>query len=201
MWLLLTAVSSLACSRLPPVEHPIDADSADVVAPAAPVVGIARIYRGSEGTDFLDDCTAVVSSCADGGGVVLAVSASDDATPADALGWRVELSGDLPDGLVELPIAVRADDDGEVSLAWVDGQTDDQEAFSFTARVYAVDAAGNESAPTDVLVEDPGSVAAPYAPCEPVVPEPVGPGGCATTGAAAGAWWVAALLALARRRL
>ncbi len=197
MWLLLAALPSLACSRLPAAEHVPVPDTGDITAPSAAVVELLEIWRGTGGEYDPATCTVTSNSCADSGGIELGVAATDDVTPADALGWRIELVGTLPDGLVQSDVAWRADEEGVVVLSWGDGSTDDQEAFSFTARVYAVDSAGNESAPTDLLVEHAGSISTAYGACG-ATAAPV-PKGCATTRPFPGMGWILALLGLRRR--
>ena len=63
--------------------------------------------------------------------------------------------------------AVKAFGNDELSLWWIDGNTDDQEAFDFTLALVAVDRAGNESAPKTVRIVSEGggcSVASPARP-------------------------------------
>lgn len=197
MWVLLTAVSGWACSVVGPELHALDPASTDAVAPSAPDLAIDGITRGYREIVLPETCETI-GGCEGTAWLSLAVSATDDEAAAEDLGWRIELEGDAP-ALDVGADAVRARD-GVITLHWADEETNDQEPVAFTIRVFAVDLAGNEGPPAEIAVDHPGG------------PPPVPPecadaegskadGGCTVTGgAAAGAWWVAALLALAPRR-
>jgi hypothetical protein len=91
------------------------------------------------------------------GSIELQIRAEDDQTPADKMGYQIELiAGALPSGLTLPTQAVRALG-GAVYLAWADGSTDDQESLSFSLSIRAVDLAGNLGPATTVQVHDGGS--------------------------------------------
>jgi hypothetical protein len=144
---------AVACSLRPPPEHVTDpqAQASDATAPDAPAVAVSKIGRGK------GQAACSNNSCEGNGTIVLEVSASDDQAPTDKLGYQIELvSGQLPPGL-QLPTkAIRALG-GEVWLHWNDGDTDEQEAFSFSLAVRAVDLAGNVGPASTASVQDGGS--------------------------------------------
>jgi hypothetical protein len=148
----------------------------DVTPPGPVIVGAIEILRGEDNTP---GC-GVTGSCDGTGFIGFEVSSSDDRTPAELLGYRVELvSGTLPAGALPLT-ALRAD--GALVLRWDDG-TSDHEAFSAELRIVPVDLAGNEGLAATVTVAD----------------EP--PGGCRAGGGGGGAFLgVVAVLLLGRRR-
>ena len=85
------------------------------------------------------------------------VSASDDQTAVENLGYQIEVAtGRLPDGLV-LPTGAVRTLGGNLFLGWIDGASDDQEPLSFSLTIRAVDLAGNVGPPVTVTVADPGS--------------------------------------------
>src|SRR5688500_1747908 len=82
-----------ACSLVDSPMHEVVADSADVTPPAAPTVVLQGIERGSGGA-----CSES-SSCDDIGSVSLGVSATDDVSGAETIGFRVTVvEGELPAG-------------------------------------------------------------------------------------------------------
>jgi hypothetical protein len=144
---------ALACSLASPPEHVIDpkAQASDSTAPGAPAVTVAKIERGK------GQAACSYNTCEGIGTVVLDVSASDDQTPSEGLGYRVELvSGQAPTGL-HLPAGAVQARDGQLRLHWSDGDTDEQEAISFSLAVTAVDLAGNVGPASTADVQDAGS--------------------------------------------
>lgn len=147
-----------ACSFAPPPLHELDLDEVaeDTTPPSAPgSVATALVARGQGPTG--GPCSQSATSCDDVGRIVLRVApAEDDRTPAASLGYLVTLaSGTLPSGLSLRSEPVRLLGD-EVVLVWIDGATDDQEAFDFELDVAAVDLAGHVGPPVRVRVRDPG---------------------------------------------
>jgi hypothetical protein len=135
--------------------HMLDpaAQTTDHVAPALAKPRLGRITRGQAG----HGCSGTGTSCDDIGSINVVVAATDDATPAEKIGFRLSVvDGSPPHGL-QLPAgAIRGYDDG-IWLRWVDGMSDEQEPFLFMLQVVAIDLAGNESAPVAVVVSDSGS--------------------------------------------
>lgn len=86
---------------------------------------------------------------------------ADDRTPAESLGYRVELvSGQAPEGLLPgFDIRAYVGADGVwLFLDWSDGETDEQEPLDFELRLRAVDLGGNlGEAAQPIVVNDPGS--------------------------------------------
>lgn len=140
------------------------------------------------------------SSCDDLGFLTLRFTpAEDDQAPREdeerrddelpGLGYRIDLErGELPEGAgLSTDPRYAMEDEGRAALfvTWIDGGTDDQEALDFALSVVAVDAAGNESEATEVVVSDPG-------------------GGCSTapgaSGSGVGLGFVLGALALRRHR-
>ncbi len=182
---LLWASPALACVQIPDVAHVIDPESADVVAPAAPEIGEVAVGRG-QGPEPAGCFSSVSTSCDDAGLISIAVSAADDVSAAEDIGYRVELvEGDLPESFT-LSTAIWRARDGHLSLRWNDDATDDQEPFDVTLSIVAVDEGGNESQPVEIDVSDPGSTEA---------------GGCDGSGGHLGAGAaILAMLAMRRRR-
>jgi MYXO-CTERM domain-containing protein len=157
MWFLalLWASPASACSFLSDDEHVVDTTTTNGDAPAAPEIGEVTIGRGNGPQRA--GCSQMVTSCDDAGWLQIAVSATDDFTLSEEIGFRVELvEGDLPDGFAFDGVARRARD-GALHFHWNDEATDEQEAFDFTVSIVAIDLAGNESEPVELDVSDPGS--------------------------------------------
>ena len=145
MWVLLRAMAALACSVAGPEPHIVDAESTDTVAPGAPTLA-AEIYR--EARKYGND-----KSCGDIGSLLIQVSATDDETPADALGYRIELAGDHPTGLATKPVLAQ---NGTIYLYWgYDPQN--HGPWDFDVTVSAIDDAGNEGPPTTVSIRERGT--------------------------------------------
>jgi hypothetical protein len=139
----------------PPHTLDAQAQASDSTPPGSPKVILEDIKRG-KGPEGLG-CGQSASSCDDLGTVTLMVSATDDQTSAADIGYRIELaSGNLPSGMT-LPTGAVAGYGGNLFLFWSDGNTDDQEALSFSLEIRAVDLAGNEGLPTTIQVSSPGS--------------------------------------------
>ena len=155
----LLAASAFPCSivvaphQLDPAEQKIDR-----TPPARVAAGVKNIRRGRGPVKHGDGAMAV-SSCDDLGSITLQLTASDDRTSTDNLGYLpVGVEGDLPSGLLERVEVQRADDDGALTLWWIDGATDVQEPLKFALAIIAVDLAGNRSAPSEpVWIVHPGS--------------------------------------------
>lgn len=159
--------------------HELDPLAVDGIAPAPPTVAVSNIRRGKGPETTAMGCGSSASSCDDLGSIALALTATDDQTEVAHMGFAVSLAeGSLPAGLT-LPTAAIRTNSGYLFLHWGDGKTDDQEAFSFSLSIKAVDRAGNTSPETIVRVGDPGSG-----------------GGCSLLATRAASSWVVTTLGL-----
>jgi hypothetical protein len=154
--LSLAASPARACSLGLLTPHVLDpgAQATDQTPPTLPPPALFRIDRGQ---DSGGGCSG--SSCDDIGAIAISVAATDDATPDDEIGYRLTLAaGRLPEGFVLPSTAVRTPrgTDGQIWIYWVDGKGD-QESFSFTLQIVAIDLAGNESPPQSLTIADPGT--------------------------------------------
>ena len=135
-----------ACVLEPLRLHHSDADLAriDTAPPERPVVLAAEAYRRSGLTCGQDICVA--NNCGDLGGVAVDLSAGDDQTAARDIGFRLQLvEGDVPPALRRM---LGVDLAGPTPLR-VQLSFDDVPSVAATLRVIAIDAAGNESAPSE----------------------------------------------------
>ena len=139
-----------ACVLEPTLLHRVDPQLAavDTAAPGRPVVVAVDAFRRSGLTCGVETC--VENSCGDTGTVTIDVAPTeDDQTPPGRIGYRLELvSGAVPDSMqpflgVNLagraPLLLRPSFDEIASL-------------DATLRAVAIDAAGNESAPSEPFV-------------------------------------------------
>ena len=133
----------LLCSLLGNDAHELDpAQSNDHVAPGA-VTASAEVVRfgGSRG-----QCGGIAEAD-------LAVSATDDATPADKLGYLLELASGTPPRSFDLPSGAIRAADGELFVRYDANQSG---AFTIDLSVRARDLNGNLGPPTVVTVSEPG---------------------------------------------
>jgi hypothetical protein len=148
-----------ACKQVAPTPHTLDpaAQATDSTAPGIPTVTVTFVRRGKGPETNYSSCSQSASSCDDLGSIALQLSAQDDQTPTDKLGYQIELAaGQLPSGMTLPPTPVRTMG-GTIPLSWNDGASDDQESISFSLEVRAVDLAGNFGPATTVEVHDGGS--------------------------------------------
>jgi hypothetical protein len=135
-----------ACVLEPMRLHRSDASLAqvDTAAPEAPVVFDASAYRRSGLTCGQDICVA--NNCGDMGGVAIDLDSGDDQTPTNRLGYRLELvDGVVPPALGNLiGVELAGPTPLRVHLSF-----EDVPSVDATLRVIAIDAAGNESAPSE----------------------------------------------------
>jgi hypothetical protein len=153
-----TARPAVACKIVGNQPHTLDAQaqSSDSTPPGAPTVAVESIRRGKgpEGSG----CSQSASSCDDLGSIALLVSATDDQSPPEKTGYRIEIaSGTLPSGLTLPGTDVRGMGDGRLFFGWNDGNTDAQEPLSFSLMIRAVDLAGNVGQPATIQITDPGA--------------------------------------------
>ncbi len=162
-----------ACSFIGHAPFELDDEVEDEQAPDAADYGEVTLKRGvgPEGV-FVQSST----SCDDLGWISVDILA-----PEEALGFSAELlEGQPPDdfGLLDGPFSLLEGD--RLQLVWIDGATDDQEAFDFVLGLTPMDRAGNEGPTLEIPLSDGGA------------------GGCSS--AAARPSWMLALLALLWRR-
>lgn len=136
-----------ACVLEPTLLHRVDPELAavDTMAPGRPVVVGVNAFRRSGLTCGADTC--VQNSCGDTGTVTIDVAPTeDDQTPPGRIGYRLELvSGAIPDSMqpfIGVNLAGRAPLLLRPSFEQV-------AALDATLRAVAIDAAGNESIPSE----------------------------------------------------
>lgn len=149
---LALSTPAFACSFVGPQDYLTEA-SDDQTEPSHPEIGEVSIGRGRAPRGFL---LTASSSCDDIGSINIPLMSADDVTPSENLGWRVETDGDLPDGLVVPEGPMFYFSPNEISWVWLDDATHKQEPFDFTATIFAIDEAGNESEPTLIDLVDRG---------------------------------------------
>lgn len=132
---------------------PLEIDTAEVgvdsAAPGPPVsVEVVEIVRGMR-----DGCnSATGDSCLEYGYVKIhVVSASDDRTPTEALGYSLRIvSGSFPAQVPEGAVTLLGE---HIYLEWYD----DQGPLSATLSIQAVDLAGNIGPALSFEIESPGT--------------------------------------------
>lgn len=147
--------SALACSFIEYDEHVIDDTSTDVVPPSLPTLDELSVTRGV-GPTSAGFGTQMSSSCDDLGWITLLLSAEDDVSAPENLGFTFALdTGSLP---FTLPTEAVRPFDGSITFVWIDGATDEQEPIEATVTVNTMDEAGNLSAESLLLtISDEGS--------------------------------------------
>jgi hypothetical protein len=138
-----------ACSIIGNPDHTVDAAYADDETPPGAVTASVLVRRFDQGGGGGCGGTAV-SSCYDVAFVEVTVAATDDAAPAEQLGYQVRVaSGQAPAGMTPPAGAIRAEQ-GVLVLPFSYMQS----GFSFELEVSAVDLNGNLGPPTLVAVTD-----------------------------------------------
>jgi hypothetical protein len=144
--------------------HVVDPSAAatDQVPPTLPPILAYDVYRAKEPGACNGSCES--------GHISFVVDATDDMTPPERIGYRLQLqAGALPTGL-RLPAGAieggpaSAIEGGQAGprlwLYWDSLASDGTEPIGFTLQVIAIDLAGNESAPQTVRIhDDPGGCA------------------------------------------
>ena len=164
--LLVAAASALslcapaparACSIAGPPIHVVDPamQATDQTAPTLAPLDAPTVARGFAP----GGCSRSSSSCDDIGIIQVFPKAMDDMTAADRIGYRLTLAaGVLPSGLTLPADAIELEPGYPyLRLTWVDGASDNQDAFEFTLAIVAIDLAGNESTPQAIVVGDGGA--------------------------------------------
>ena len=147
---LLGSAPALACRLLSMEFHQVDAElhEIDTSAPGRPTVVQVDAYRRAGMT--CTDASCVWNSCGDTGTVriALAPSAEDD-TPPSQLGYRLSLvAGAVPESMQGL-IGVDLAGAGPLFLR---PSFDEVATIDAVLTAVAIDAAGNESAPSEPFV-------------------------------------------------
>lgn len=142
----LPARPAEACTIATSQPHALDEDEidADQVAPEPPATVRARIQTSHASPLRRDDCNFSLRTL-----IVEVTGASDDRTPFDRLGYRLEiLDGTLPDGFRwnEGPFRALFRDEGTAKLHVLLPTEGD---LRVSLGVRTVDLAGNESEPSD----------------------------------------------------
>jgi uncharacterized protein (TIGR03382 family) len=171
-----------ACSLAGNQMHYVDAAFAtDTVAPSAVTadVTVSRHYDDEENVGC-----GKIASCGSYGLISLDVTATDNAAPADQLGYEITVvTGRMPRDLNLMEVPARGP---ELYLYF---SATDRAPFALTLEVRAVDLNGNLGPATLVEIDDPG--------------DPEDGGGCTTTTVPAAppiAFALGALLVALRRR-
>jgi hypothetical protein len=149
--LTLTARAS-ACGFAGSLPHTID-PAQQVVDRSPPTLAPLQLSYLSRGADYSDGCSG--NSCDGIGTAGIAVVATDDMSPARAIGFRVSIVAgtSLRDLIPQTDEPARPFNPNEILLVWNDGSPDDQGSLDFTVQVVALDAAGNESAPQTLRIQ------------------------------------------------
>jgi hypothetical protein len=141
------ASADAGCLYVPTEYHRVDVElgSTDTSAPEAPVLVEVAAFRRNGMTCTLASCVA--NSCGNTGTVRIALApAADERTPVDELGYRLVLvSGVLPASMKEL-VGVGLAGDRPVFLR---PAFEEVPALDVMLAAVAIDAAGNESAPSE----------------------------------------------------
>lgn len=147
---LCTPASAWACSYIV-TTHELDPEEVGVdTEPPTVVVESVTIREGAA----RPGCSAVSTSCDDIGVVTINIdSVSDDRTPPEQIGYRVEFLGDFPADTAPFSSdqVYRAERDGLLTLLFVDPNPEEEGDWDFSVVVYAVDLAGNESEASEVF--------------------------------------------------
>lgn len=115
----------------------------DTTPPGTPVVGPISITRGHG--PARSGCSSTASSCDDIGAITFTLSATDDRTPAEKMGFRLTARRPATlEGFFPVGMDVRLFE-GLMAVRWLDGATNDQESLDFELEVRAIDLAGNVS--------------------------------------------------------
>lgn len=127
----------------------------DSIPPAAPVIHVKGIWRG-EGVTYLDGGLVARNSEGDHGSIAIEISTASDSTiNREDIGYLYHfVDGTFPKSFALPDGAWKANpwtSQVLIELDWDDGGTWQQDAFSFRMFVTAIDRAGNESAPSNIV--------------------------------------------------
>lgn len=179
---LLALVSprpATACSLVGNDDHRLEATySSDTTQPSQ-VMASSEIFRHAEEDS---GCSNGVSSCGDIASIQITVTATDDAAPADRLGYQVRVAGGDPPAGLRLP--AQAVDPYQDELYFYFDYRDDS-GFRFDLELRAVDLNGNVGPPSVVEITEPARDTS---------------AGCSTPRAPGAALTLLSLLWVSRRR-
>ena len=167
-----------ACSPIGYPFHQTDPlQASDTTAPSAVTAGAPTVARFPDDDDAA--CGAEPLCGGPDGSITFQVTATDDATPADKLGYQLTVAdGSSQPGIFIPAEAIRAEPDGTLRLHMYG---DGGKAFDVDLEIRAVDLNGNLGPPLVMSISDPGEHG----------------GGCATSSRVPSLVLTFALLALA----
>ena len=130
--------------------------SSDTSPPEPPVISVKGIWRG-QGLMYCRKGTVARNSEGDYGSITIGISTTDASTLiGQDQGYRYHfVDGTLPMKLAldeHLWCAQGWEKNVWLSIGWSDGETWRQDPFSFRMYVTAIDRAGNESKPSNIIV-------------------------------------------------
>ena len=139
-----------ACSFIGPQEHMLDPDEQqeDTEPPGVPAIAELEVFRNPMPNG---GCETMSNSCEGTGVVQLTLSAQDDRSATENMGYTFALAGgELPEGLTLPTTPIRADSQGLIVLIF----HDEDQTVDFSLEVRAVDLGGNAGDPVVVDVVD-----------------------------------------------
>ncbi len=140
----LYAKPAEACSMRELERHGLDPDEQknDFIPPGRVSIVSAEVHHRGKGPDC-EGLGYSQTGCDDVGSIEIEITpTSDDRTPSDKMGYRIELvDGEPPVGLIP-DYDVRSQG-GILWMNWIDEASDDQERLDFTITIRAVDMGGN----------------------------------------------------------
>jgi hypothetical protein len=146
--LIFVVEPASACVFWPNGLHQMNAElyAQDALAPDVPVLVGLGTFRRTGLTCTLTSC--VWNSCGDTGTVRIDLAATDDVTPEEQLGYRLEVvSGSVP-ASISSAIGINLAGDGPLILR---PSFEEVSTLDVTLRAIAIDGAGNESAPSEAF--------------------------------------------------
>ncbi len=180
--LVIAPRTASPCSFPAAGEFAVDAAFGSDVTPPGAVTASATVARYPDPH----------SSCFDIAQVVLEVAATDDAAPADRIGFQLQLAGGNPPLGLQLPaMPVTLETTGTSLLLFFDYR--DQDGFAFDLEIGAIDLNGNVGPKTVLAISETASEAASAAAFDDA-------GGCMATGSPSSLAPLFAFLSLALAR-
>lgn len=152
---------SPACSNAGPISLQLrDAASAEEGEAPGPVrVGEVAITRG-RGPESTGCGKEMSTSCDDLGTVTIELDVDDPDSPADEVGYVIEVvRGTPPDGLgLDVgPLRPMDGHEGSLTFTWIDEPTDEQEPLDLEVTIRAIDVDGHVGPVSEpIAITDPG---------------------------------------------